>query len=156
MTPAINSAKRAQIAFRVHEYTHAPGAASYGLEAAEKLGADPARVFKTLVAALDDGEFVVAIVPVATSLDLKALAAALNAKRAAMAEMAAAERATGCVAGGISPIGQRKQHRTVLDESAVLFETIFVSAGRRGLEIELAPNDLLRLCGGQLGIIARW
>jgi Cys-tRNA(Pro)/Cys-tRNA(Cys) deacylase len=155
MTPAIDTAKRAQIVFRVHEYTHEPGAASYGLEAAEKLGADPGRVFKTLVAELEDGELVVAIVPVTTSLNLKALAAAHGAKRATMAEMAQAERATGYVAGGISPLGQRKPHRTVLDESAALFETIFVSAGRRGLEIELAPGDLLQLCGGQLGAIAR-
>jgi len=155
MTPAIDSAKRAQIAFRVHEYTHDPGAASYGLEAAEKLGADPGRVFKTLMAALDDGELVVAIVPVATALNLKALAAALRAKRACMAEMSVAERATGYVAGGISPLGQRKQHRTVLDERAALFDTIFVSAGRRGLELELAPADLIRLCRGQLGAIAR-
>jgi Cys-tRNA(Pro)/Cys-tRNA(Cys) deacylase len=149
MTPAINAAKRADVTHRIHEYKHDPAAQSYGLEAAEKMGVDPARVFKTLVAELDDGRLAVGIVPVATSLNLKSLASALGAKRAEMADMNKAERTTGYVAGGISPIGQKKQLPTVLDESAELHETIYVSAGRRGLEIELAPADLLNLTGGK-------
>jgi Cys-tRNA(Pro)/Cys-tRNA(Cys) deacylase len=150
MTPAINAANRASIAHRIHEYEHDPAAESYGLEAATKLGVAPERVFKTLVAELDDGRLAVGIVSVATSLNLKLLASALGAKRAEMADMNKAERATGYVAGGISPIGQKKRLATVLDASAELFETIYVSAGRRGLEMELAPKDLLKLTGGQL------
>jgi Cys-tRNA(Pro)/Cys-tRNA(Cys) deacylase len=154
MTPAINQAKQAGIAFRIHEYEHDPAAPSYGLEAAAKLGVDPARVFKTLVANAD-GALVVGIVPVSASLDLKALAHAVGAKRADLADMAAAERATGYVAGGISPLGQKKRLRTILDNSAAAFDTICVSAGRRGLEIELAPADLINLCSGQMAAIAR-
>jgi len=141
-TPAILAAERAGIAFTVHEYAHDPKAASYGLEAAEKLGVDPARVFKTLVADVD-GTLTVAIVPVEAQLDPKALG-----KRVTMADPRLAERTTGYVAGGISPLGQRKTLPTVIDESAFGFETIHVSAGRRGLEIELSPADLLTLTGG--------
>lgn len=155
MTPAINQAKKAGIPFRVHSYEHDPAAHSYGLEAADKLSLDPARVFKTLVAEADNGALIVGMVPVSASLDFKALAAAIGMKRAEMADMSAAERATGYVAGGISPLGQKKRLRTVLDESATSFTTIFVSAGRRGLEIELAPADLVRLCEGKLARIAR-
>ena len=155
MTPAINAAKKAGIAHRVHEYEHDPKAESYGLEAAEKLGVSPGRVFKTLIAELDDGRLAVAIVPVATSLNLKALAGALSAKRAEMADMARAERTTGYVAGGISPLGQKKALPTVLDESAAQHSMIYVSAGRRGLEIELSPDDLLRLTRGRSAAIAR-
>lgn len=155
MTPAINAAKQAGIVHRIHEYRHDPKAESYGLEAAEKLRVSPERVFKTLVAELDDGRLTVGIVPVATSLNLKSLAAALGAKRAELAEMSKAERSTGYVAGGISPLGQKKLLPTVLDASAVVQETIYVSAGRRGLEIELAPDDLLRLTKGKLAAIAR-
>ena len=154
MTPAINAAKQAGIAYRIHEYEHDPGAASYGLEAAEKLGIPAERVFKTLVAEVD-GRLAVAIVPVATSLNLKALAAALGAKRAEMAEMAQAERSTGYVAGGISPLGQKKRLPTVLDGSATSCETIYVSAGRRGLEIELRPEDLLAITDGLLVQLSR-
>lgn len=155
MTPAINAAKQARIAHRIHEYTHDPAAPSYGLEAAEKMGVDPARVFKTLVAELDDGRLAVGIVPVATSLNLKSLASALGVKRAEMADMAKAERATGYVAGGISPIGQKKRLVTLLDESAAMHDTICVSAGRRGLEIELAPADLLELTGGRFAALQK-
>ena len=155
MTPAINAAKKAGIAHRIHEYKHDPAAESYGLEAADKLGVAAQRVFKTLVAELDDGRLAVGIVPVAASLNLKALAAALGAKRAEMADMAKAERATGYVAGGISPIGQKKRLATVVDESAMLHDTIFVSAGRRGLEIELAAADLVKLTGGIVAAVAR-
>jgi Cys-tRNA(Pro)/Cys-tRNA(Cys) deacylase len=149
-TPAIVAAERAGVAFSVHEYAHDPNAASYGLEAAEKLGVDPARVFKTLVADVD-GTLTVTIVPVEAQLDLRALG-----KRASMAETKLAERTTGYVAGGISPLGQRKRLPTLLDESALAFETIHVSAGRRGLEIELAPADLIELTGGRAAAIAAW
>jgi Cys-tRNA(Pro)/Cys-tRNA(Cys) deacylase len=147
-TPAIVAAERAGIVFVVHEYAHDPKAASYGLEAAEKLGVDAERVFKTLVADVD-GTLTVAVVPVAAQLDLKALG-----KRASMADAKLAERTTGYVAGGISPLGQRRELPTVVDESALAFETIHVSAGRRGLELELAPADLLRLTGGRAAAIS--
>jgi Cys-tRNA(Pro)/Cys-tRNA(Cys) deacylase len=143
MTPAVVAAERAGIPFTLHEYEHDPKAASYGLEAAEKTGVDPARVFKTLVVS-QDGKLSVAIVPVAAQLDLRALG-----KRAELADPAAAERATGYVLGGISPLGQRKSLPTLLDESALAFPTVYVSAGRRGLEIELAPDDLLALTNGR-------
>ena len=147
-TPAITAAERAGIAFRVHEYEHDPRAASFGVEAVQKLGLDPARVFKTLVADVD-GELTVAVVPVELQLDLRALG-----KRARMADPKAAERATGYVTGGISPLGQRRLLPIVLDDSALAFETIHVSAGRRGLELELAPADLLALTGGRAAAVA--
>jgi Cys-tRNA(Pro)/Cys-tRNA(Cys) deacylase len=149
-TPAIAAAERAGIAFRTHGYEHDPKADSYGLEAAEKLGVDAARVFKTLVVDVDE-KLGVAIVPVAAQVDLKAL----GGKRAAMADCAAAERASGYVLGGISPLGQRKRLPTTLDASALEHETIYVSAGKRGLEIELAPADLVRLTDAQVRSIAR-
>ena len=135
--------ERAGIAFTVHEYAHDPRSSSYGREASEALGVSADRVFKTLIASVD-GELVAGVVPAAGQLDLKALAAAAGGKRAAMAEVAAAERATGYVAGGISPVGQRKRLPVVLDASALAFGTVFCSGGRRGLEIELAPGDLIR------------
>jgi Cys-tRNA(Pro)/Cys-tRNA(Cys) deacylase len=148
MTPAVVAAERAGIPFTLHEYEHDPDAHSYGVEAAEKTGVDPARVFKTLVVA-QDWKLSVALVPVAAQLDLRALG-----KRAALAERAAAERATGYVLGGISPLGQRKRLPTLLDESALGFPTIYVSAGRRGLELELDPADLVRLTDGRVARIA--
>ena len=148
MTPAVVAAQRAGIPFTLHEYEHDPAASSYGLEAAEKTGVDPARVFKTLVVT-QDGKLSVAIVPVAAQLDLRALG-----KRAALADRAAAERATGYVLGGISPLGQRKRLPTVVDESALGHETIFVSAGRRGLELELAPGDLVTLTDARVAAVA--
>lgn len=154
MTPAVLAAKRAGIDFTLHEYQHDPGTASYGLEAAEKLGLDPAQVFKTLVERVD-GQLTVALVPVARTLDLKALAAAVGGKRAAMAELTDAERATGYVAGGISPLGQKKRLPMVVDASALALARMHVSAGRRGLEIELAPADLIRLCAARTASIAR-
>ena len=147
-TPAIVAAERARIAFAVHEYEHDPRATSFGLEAVDKLGLDPARVFKTLVADVE-GTLTVAVVPVEAQLDLRVLG-----KRARMAEPRAAERATGYVTGGISPLGQRRSHPTILDESALTFDTIHVSAGRRGLELELAPDDLVRLTDARLEPIA--
>ena len=148
MTPAVVVAERAGIPFTLHEYEHDPKAESYGLEAAAKTGVDPARVFKTLVVS-QDGKLSVAIVPVAAQLDLRALG-----KRAELADRAAAERATGYVLGGISPLGQRKPLPTLVDESALAFPSIYVSAGRRGLELELAPDDLVRLTGARIAPIA--
>jgi Cys-tRNA(Pro)/Cys-tRNA(Cys) deacylase len=133
---------RAKIGFTLHEYTHDPKSESYGLEASEALGIPPERVFKTLVAAVD-GTLTVGVVPVHRQLDLKALAAAAGGKKAVMAEVAAAERATGYVAGGISPVGQKKRLPVIVDESALTLDTILCSAGRRGLEIEIAPADLV-------------
>jgi len=141
-TPATVALTAAGIAFTVHAYDHDPSAQSYGLEAAEVLGLPPEQVFKTLLADVD-GALVVAIVPVSGKLDLKALAAAVGGKKAAMADPQLAERTTGYVVGGISPVGQRKALRTVLDETAVLYDTVYVSGGRRGLDIGLAPDDLV-------------
>jgi Cys-tRNA(Pro)/Cys-tRNA(Cys) deacylase len=153
-TPATVALARAGIAFTAHAYEHDPRAAAYGLEAAEKLGLDPDLVFKTLLADVD-GALAVGIVPVAMQLDLKALAHALGGKRAGMADPAVAERKTGYVVGGISPIGQRTPLPTVLDESAILCETIYVSGGRRGLDLELSPDDLLAVTSGRYASIAR-
>ncbi|MGX5696062.1 Cys-tRNA(Pro) deacylase [Agromyces soli] len=153
-TPATLALARAGVAFTTRAYEHDPRAAAYGLEAAEKLGVDPARVFKTLLAEVDGG-LVVGIVPVALQLDLKALAQAVGGKRAEMADPAVAARRTGYVVGGISPIGQKTVSPTVLDESAILFETVLVSGGRRGLDLELAPDDLLAITGGRYAAIAR-
>ena len=147
MTPAINSAKKAKIPYTVHSYDHDPTATSYGEEAAQKLGIDPQRVFKTLVAQTDDKRLVVAVVPVATTLNLKQLARALGAKRAEMADKTAVERVTGYVLGGVSPLGQKRRLATVIDSSAEHFPTIFVSAGKRGLDLELRPADLATLTG---------
>ncbi|MFF1463694.1 Cys-tRNA(Pro) deacylase [Streptomyces sp. NPDC058330] len=153
-TPATVALTASGTAFTVHSYDHDPSSPSYGEEAAEALGVSPDRVFKTLVADVD-GELVVAVVPVAGSLDLKALAAAVGGKRAAMADPAAAERTTGYVRGGISPLGQRKRLRTVLDASAEGHATICVSAGRRGLEVELTPTALTTLTQATLAPIGR-
>ncbi|MFI6683557.1 Cys-tRNA(Pro) deacylase [Streptomyces sp. NPDC050485] len=153
-TPATVALTAAGTAFTVHAYEHDPASASYGEEAAQALGVSAERVFKTLVADVD-GELTVAVVPVAGSLDLKALASAVGGKRAAMADPAAAERTTGYVRGGISPLGQRKKLRTVLDDSASAHPTICVSAGRRGLEVELTPTDLAALTGALLAPIGR-
>ena len=148
-TPAVVAAEHAGIAFELHEYEHDPRSTSFGLEAVEQLGLDPARVFKTLVADVD-GTLTVAVVPVEAQLDLGALG-----KRARLADVKAAERATGYVVGGISPLGQRRRLPTVVDESALTFEAIHVSAGRRGLELELAPHDLIALTGARLAAVAR-
>ncbi|MGW9184980.1 Cys-tRNA(Pro) deacylase [Agromyces sp. NPDC055661] len=153
-TPATVALTRAGVAFTAHAYEHDPRTAAYGLEAAEKLSIDPDRVFKTLLANVD-GALAVGIVPVAQQLDLKALAQALGGKRAEMADPAVAERRTGYVVGGISPIGQKTALPTVLDESAILCETILVSGGRRGLDLELAPDDLLAVTAGRYAPIAR-
>ncbi|MFJ5548294.1 Cys-tRNA(Pro) deacylase [Streptomyces sp. NPDC093225] len=153
-TPATVALTGAGVPFTVHAYEHDPAVTSYGEEAAAAMGVSPDRVFKTLVAEVD-GALTVAVVPVAGSLDLKALAAAVGAKRAVMADPAAAERSSGYVRGGISPLGQRRRLPTVLDASASGHATICVSAGRRGLEVELAPTDLAALTAATLAPIAR-
>ena len=142
MTPALDLLKKVHAEHRVHSYEHDPKAASYGLEAAEKLNLEPAQVFKTLLASSEKSELLVAVVPVVGSLNLKALAQAAGVKKVEMADPAAAQRATGYLLGGISPLGQKRRLRTFIDESAKAFETIYVSAGRRGLEVELAPAVL--------------
>lgn len=151
-TPATALLDARRVSYRLHSYPHQDGQA-YGPEAARALGLDPARVFKTLVAEVD-GALTVGVLAVTGTLDLKALASAVGGKRAKMAEISSAERATGYVAGGISPLGQRRRLPLVLDTGAAGFDTIFCSAGRRGLEVELAPDDLVELTGATLARIA--
>ncbi|MEJ2467394.1 MAG: Cys-tRNA(Pro) deacylase [Candidatus Thiodiazotropha sp.] len=155
MTPAIKLAEKAGIDFETHHYDHDPNHPSYGEEAAQKLGVDPARVFKTLVISLDSRRLAVAVVPVVSKLDLKAAAKALGGKRAVMAEAAEVERATGYVLGGVSPLGQKRRLTTLIDSSAETLQSLFVSAGRRGLEIELAPADLCRLLDAAYAPLAK-
>lgn len=153
-TPAITALTRAGVAHTIHPYEHDPAAASYGLEAAEALGLPPQQVFKTLLAQADQ-RLVVGIVPVTGTLDLKALAAAVGAKKATMADPALAERTTGYVVGGISPLGQKNQLTSVLDESAFDHEVVYVSGGRRGLDVGLSPDDLARLLDATRAPISR-
>ncbi|MER8182531.1 Cys-tRNA(Pro) deacylase [Kitasatospora sp. NPDC094015] len=153
-TPATVALEAAAVDFTVHSYAHDPAADTYGGEAAEALGIPAARVFKTLVAEVD-GALTVGVVPVSGKLDLKALAAAVGGKRAAMADPAAAERSSGYVRGGISPLGQRRPLPTVLDHSVLEHPTVFVSGGRRGLEVELAPADLIALTSARTAPIGR-
>lgn len=153
-TPATVALTAAGIPFSPHAYQHDAANTNFGLEAASALGLDPEQVFKTLLADVD-GSLVVAIVPVTGKLDLKALAAAVSGKKAEMADPKLAERKTGYVVGGISPIGQKTRHTTVLDETAELFDTIFVSGGKRGFDIELTPADLLAITAGTIAAIAR-
>jgi Cys-tRNA(Pro)/Cys-tRNA(Cys) deacylase len=153
-TAATDLLTRQGIPYTVHAYEHDPRHGSYGAEAAEALGVPLGRVFKTLVAEVD-GTLTVGVVPVAAQLDLKALAAAAGGKKAAMADAAAAERATGYVTGGISPLGQRRRLRVVIDATALEFPTVYCSGGRRGLEIELAPADLVRAANATVAPIAR-
>ena len=153
-TPATVALTAAGISFVEHEYDHDPGNTSFGLEAAKLLGLDPGQVFKTLMADVD-GRLVVAIVPVSGTLDLKALAAAVAGRKASMADPRLAERRTGYVVGGISPIGQKTVNPTVLDETAELYDTVFVSGGRRGFDIELTPRDLRAATGAVVAAIGR-
>lgn len=152
-TPATALLAKAGVPFTLHPYDHDPRAQAYGEEAAQALGVDPARIFKTLIATVE-GRLACAVVPVAARLDLKALAAALGGKRAELADPAAAARATGYVVGGISPLGQRSRLPVVIDSSAEQFETVYVSAGRRGLQVQLAPGDLVAAAAGSLAPIA--
>ena len=153
MTPAITLLQRGKVAHHVRSYSHDRDAASYGGEAVDKLGLDAAQVFKTLLACTDKGELLVAVVPVAGHLDLKALATAAGCRKCEMAAVDAAQRATGYLVGGISPLGQKKRLRTFIDASAQALPALHVSAGRRGLEVELAPQDLARLTGAQFAAI---
>jgi Cys-tRNA(Pro)/Cys-tRNA(Cys) deacylase len=152
-TPATNLLTSKGVDFKAHEYSHDPNSTSFGLEAAEKLGVDPNRVFKTLIANVDES-FAVAIVPVNQQVSLKSLARTLGAKRAVMADPAQAARLTGYVVGGISPLGQKRLLSTVIDQSAKEFETILVSGGRRGFDIELSPQDLAELLSAVFAEIA--
>lgn len=153
-TPATVALTRAGIAFSMHAYDHDPAGGSFGMQAATALGLEPGRVFKTLFATVDH-RLVVGIVPVSGRLDLKALAAVVGGKRSTMADPAEAERATGYVVGGISPIGARRSHATVLDESAMGFDTVYVSAGRRGMDVGLAPADLVMITRATVARITR-
>lgn len=154
MTPAVKLLKQSRTAFELREYEHDPDAAAYGLEAAEKLGLDPASVFKTLIIELDGRELAMAIIPVAPQLNLKRAAKTLGAKRASMAQRAAAERATGYVMGGISPLGQRKRLRAAIDVSAQNLSMMYISGGRRGLDLGLAPTALIDLIDATVGVLS--
>lgn len=157
MTPAVKAAQAAGVAVQVHEYRHDPGNTRFGLEAAEALGLDPRRVFKTLLVQLDGDRrrLAVAVVPVAGQLDLKAMAGCSGAKKAEMADPAQAQRVTGYLVGGISPLGQKRALPTVIDATALAYPSVYVSGGRRGLDIEIAPDDLIRLCAAKTAAIGR-
>ncbi|MDE1461088.1 Cys-tRNA(Pro) deacylase [Spartinivicinus poritis] len=157
MTPAVMVAKQAKIDFFLHEYSHDPAAVSYGVEAAEALGLDADRVYKTLLVQLSASResLVVALVPVNSQLNIKAVASYFKAKQAVMAEPIIAERTTGYLVGGISPLGQKKTLPLLLDQSAMICKTIFISGGKRGLEMELNPNDLLSLTSGKVAAIKK-
>lgn len=152
-TPATALLSKAKIPFTLHPYNHDPRSQAYGEEAAEALGVDPNRIFKTLIASVED-RLACAVVPVAARLDLKAFAAALGGKRAELADPTAAARATGYVVGGISPLGQRSRLEVVVDASAEQYATVYVSAGKRGLQVQLAPADLVRAADAVLAPIA--
>lgn len=156
-TPATTALDAAGIAYTLHPYDHDPANRHFGDEAAAALGVDPLRIFKTLVVDTGTGRppLAVAVLPVAAQLDLKAMATALGVKKVDLADPAAAARSSGYLVGGISPIGQKTALPTVIDETAELFDTVYVSAGRRGLQVELAPGDLLRVTGGEFADIAR-
>lgn len=153
-TPATDALANAGISFTVQTYRHDPASTTYGIDAAQALGLEPSRVFKTLIISVD-GTLVVAIVPVDRRLDLKAVATAVKGKKATMADPAAAERASGYLVGAISPIGQKRPHTTVMDDSAMAFGAVYVSGGRRGMELEIAPADLLRITDATVASIRR-
>lgn len=155
MTPGINAAKKSKVSFKVHEYSHGVLSESYGLEAAVKLGVSEERVFKTLVVSLDSKILAVGVIPVSSMLSMKLLAKAAGAKKVVMAVKSDVERLTGYVLGGVSPLGQKKRLKTIIDSSAMKHSTIYVSAGRRGLEIELNPKDLIKLTDGMLAEICQ-
>tara|TARA_R110001592_G_scaffold363371_2_gene685885 strand:- start:20608 stop:21075 length:468 start_codon:yes stop_codon:yes gene_type:complete len=155
MTPGISVVKQAKISHKVHEYIHDSSAASYGLEAAEKLGVPEAKVYKTLVVSLDNKELAVGVIPVSSMLSMKLMAKAAGAKKATMAAKSDVERSTGYILGGVSPLGQKRRLKTILDSSAKDQPVIYVSAGRRGLEIELDPDDLVKLVNGEFAEICQ-
>jgi len=155
MTPGINVAKKSSVPYRVHEYAHDESSESYGLEAAAKMGVPEERVFKTLVVFLDTNQLIVGVIPVSAMLSMKRIAKSAGAKKAVMATQADVERSTGYVLGGVSPLGQKKRLKTIIDSSAKNHSTVYVSAGRRGLEIELSPDDLTTLTNGALADICQ-
>ena len=155
MTPGINAAKKAKIFYRVHEYSHDPKSDSYGAEAAEKMEVAEERIFKTLVVQVGPKDLIVGVIPVASSLHMKRIAKAVGAKKAGMADPADVEKSTGYVLGGVSPLGQKRKLATLIDSSAQKYTTIFVSAGRRGLELEVKPEDLKGLTQGDFADICR-
>jgi Cys-tRNA(Pro)/Cys-tRNA(Cys) deacylase len=155
MTPGINQAKKHKVSHNIHEYSHDESSESYGLEAADKMGVSQDIVFKTLVVTLDNTELAVGIIPVSCKLSMKLIAKALGAKKAVMADKLDVERTTGYILGGVSPLGQKKRLKTILDSSANKHSSIYVSAGRRGLEIELSPTDLVKLTNGKLAEICQ-
>ena len=155
MTPAVNAVRKARVVYQIHDYAHDASSASYGLEAAEKLDVAEERVFKTLVVSLDSKALAVAVIPVSSMLSMKLVAKAAGAKKATMAEPAAVERSTGYVLGGVSPLGQKKRLKTIIDSAASDHSTVYVSAGRRGLEIELGPGDLAELTGASFAGICQ-
>ena len=148
MTPAIDKAKQLNLAFSIHQYTHNNTASAYGQEAADKLGIEYDRVFKTLVVSSSNGEMAVAVIPVSRVLNMKLVAKAIGWKKVAMADKLAVNRSTGYVLGGVSPLGQKKTLKTLIDKSSLQFSTIFVSAGKRGLEIEIAAEELATASNG--------
>jgi len=155
MTPAINTAKKHKITHKVHEYSHDESSQSYGQEAADKMGVTEERIFKTLVISLDNKQLAVGIIPVSSLLSMKLIAKALGVKKAVMANKSDVERTTGYVLGGVSPLGQKKRLKTVVDSSAKNHSSIYISAGRRGLEIELNPDDLIKLSNATLAEICQ-
>jgi Cys-tRNA(Pro)/Cys-tRNA(Cys) deacylase len=155
MTPGINTVKKTKTAHKIHEYSHDASSESYGLEAAQKMGVPVQRVFKTLVVILDNKELAVGVLPVSSKLSMKSIAKALAAKKATMADKSDVQRSTGYVLGGVSPLGQKKRLKTVIDSSATNHATIYISAGRRGLEIEMSPIDLTKLCNATLADICQ-
>lgn len=155
MTPGIIAAKKNKIAFTIHEYSHDESRTSYGHEAAEKMDVAPERVFKTLVVSLDNNILAVGIIPVSAMLSMKHIAKAASSKKAVMANKTDVERSTGYVLGGVSPLGQKRQLTTFIDSSAENYSTIYVSAGRRGLEIELNPNDLTKITKGTFTMLCQ-
>jgi len=154
MTPAINTATASGINFKVHSYTHNTSNTAYGDEASRKLGINAEQIFKTLVCETQDSELVVGIISVSAQLNLKAMASSVNAKKVALADKDKVERITGYVIGGISPLGQKKALRTIIDTPAQQYPTIYISGGRRGLEIELNPCDLVKLANAQFSAIS--
>lgn len=153
MTPAINELKKNKIPFTLHKYKHDPKVNNYGLEAANKLGLDENKVFKTLLAQLNTSEFIVCMIPVNKSLNLKEVANFFKAKSSLMANKDEAQKITGYLLGGISAFGQKKKHKTLLDESAKEYDSIYISGGRRGLDIEINPNDIIKNLDASYGNI---